>query len=252
MSELQVYTTLLYTVFIAAAFIFIVLYFITAPYGRHSRGGWGIAIDARTGWIIMELPAVLAIAACFLSGNKADIVSIVFLCIWELHYIQRTFIFPFLMRSSVRNFPVLLTLFAITFNVINGYVNGSWLFRLAPSYDASWLIDPRFIAGLAVFLAGFVINIHSDHVLRTLRAPGETGYKIPYGGMYRFVSSPNYMGEILEWTGWAILTWSLAGLSFAVFTAANLVPRAHANHIWYKEKFSDYPEERRVIVPFIY
>ena len=32
-----------------------------------------------------------------------------------------------------------------------------------------------------MFVAGMIINIHSDHILRNLRKPGETGYKIPRG-----------------------------------------------------------------------
>ena len=32
-----------------------------------------------------------------------------------------------------------------------------------------------------MFLVGMAINIHSDHILRNLRKPGETGYVIPRG-----------------------------------------------------------------------
>ena len=94
--------------------------------------------------------------------------------------------------------------------------------------------------------------VHSDRVLINLRKPGETGYKIPVGGGYRWVTAPNYLGEILEWTGWAILTWSTAGLSFAVFTMANLAPRAFSNHTWYRENFPDYPPERKALIPYLF
>lgn len=41
-----------------------------------------------------------------------------------------------------------------------------------------------------VFFVGMTINIHSDHVLRNLRKPGETGYKIPRGkGQYYSIKS---------------------------------------------------------------
>ena len=65
------------------------------------------------------------------------------------------------------------------------------------------------------------------------------------------MSCPNYLGEIVEWIGWAILTWSLAGASFAVWTAANLAPRALSNHRWYREQFTDYPPARRALIPFV-
>jgi 3-oxo-5-alpha-steroid 4-dehydrogenase 1 len=108
-------------------------------------------------------------------------------------------------------------------------------------------------SGAAFFAIGMAINLHSDAVLFRLRRPGESGYRIPQGGLYRLVSSPNYLGEIVEWLGWAIATWSLAGLAFAVYTAAtaaNLVPRAIVHHRWYRDTFADYPVERKAIIPF--
>jgi protein-S-isoprenylcysteine O-methyltransferase Ste14 len=87
--------------------------------------------------------------------------------------------------------------------------------------------------------------------LFSLRRRGEKGYKIPHGGLYRWISCPNYFGELLEWTGWAIATWSLAGFSFALWTFANLVPRALSNHKWYRQKFADYPKNRKAIIPYI-
>ena len=74
---------------------------------------------------------------------------------------------------------------------------------------------------------------------------------IPRGGLYERITAPNYFGEILEWTGWAIATWSWAGLAFAVYAVANLGPRAFANHRWYHERFPDYPPERKVLIPYL-
>ena len=74
---------------------------------------------------------------------------------------------------------------------------------------------------------------------------------MPCGLLFRRVSCPNYLGEMIQWTGWAVATWSLAGLSFAVWTAANLVPRALAHHRWYREQFEEYPARRRAVLPFV-
>lgn len=35
--------------------------------------------------------------------------------------------------------------------------------------------------GSLLWLVGWLMNVHSDHILRNLRKPGETGYKIPTG-----------------------------------------------------------------------
>ena len=108
------------------------------------------------------------------------------------------------------------------------------------------------LGGIAIFLLGFTINLHSDHILRALRRPGETEYKIPYGGFFKWITSPNYFGEIAEWCGWAIASWSLAGVAFAVFTFANLAPRARTHHKWYLANFVNYPKNRKAVIPLLF
>ena len=70
-------------------------------------------------------------------------------------------------------------------------------------------------------------------------------------GAFRHVSCPNDLGEILEWTGWAIATWSLAGLSFAVIRFANLAFQALSHHRWYRNRFANYPQNRRALLPAV-
>ena len=65
------------------------------------------------------------------------------------------------------------------------------------------------------------------------------------------MSCPNYFGELLEWVGWTIATWSFAGFAFALYTAANLLHRALDNHRWYQNSFDDYPKDRRAVIPFL-
>jgi 3-oxo-5-alpha-steroid 4-dehydrogenase 1 len=252
MDDITLYWILLAAIFAFAVIVFFTLQVISAPYGRHIRRGWGYTLKARIGWLVMEFPAFLVIILMFMAGSRKDnIVSIVFLAMWTSHYLHRTFIFPFLMKGGDKKFPAVLVVFALMFNTMNGYVNGKYLFQLAPAHDISWLYDPRFLAGAAFFLSGMIINLHSDHVLRILRKNPEDGYRIPRRGLFRYISSPNYFGEILEWTGWAIATWSLPGLAFAVFTFANLAPRAFSNHRWYRENFPDYPGQRKALIPFV-
>jgi 3-oxo-5-alpha-steroid 4-dehydrogenase 1 len=236
--------------FVLAALTVGALRFIVAPYGRHGRDGWGPTVPARVGWLVMESPAPLLFAAFYLLGaHRAALVPLLFLAMWQAHYLQRAFVYPFLMRGGAR-MPVLVMLLAIAFNVLNAYVNARWVSGYG-TYPHAWLTDPRFVVGVACFIAGLWLNLVSDHTLRGLRGPGETGYKIPNGGGYRWVSSPNYLGEIIEWSGWALATWSLGGLAFAAYTTANLAPRALANHQWYRDRFADYPPDRRALVPYL-
>lgn len=250
MSERAFFDGLLAAWFVMAAVTFVSLCFVTAPYGRHARGGWGPEVPARAGWMIMELPAVVLPAVLFATGPRtAAPAAIAMLVLWEVHYVHRTFVHPVRMRMAGKTMPVSIPAMAFVTNLGIDYLNARWVFGLSPAYGAEWLTDPRFLAGTAVFAIGFVLNRHADHVLRNLRRPGETGYRIPRGGAYRWVSCPNYLGEIVQWSGWAVLTWSLPGLAFALWTAANLGPRAVAHHRWYRERFPDYPPERRALVP---
>uniref|UniRef100_A0A5F9DFC2 Steroid 5 alpha-reductase 1 n=1 Tax=Oryctolagus cuniculus TaxID=9986 RepID=A0A5F9DFC2_RABIT len=106
--------------------------------------------------------------------------------------------------------------------------------------------------GFALWFLGLLINIHSDHILRNLRRPGETGYKIPRGGLFEFVTAANYFGEITEWCGFALASWSLQGSAFAMFTFCVLLTRAEQHHQWYLEKFEDYPKFRKILIPFLF
>jgi len=216
------------------------------------RGGWGPQINATVGWVVMEAPAPLMFVMWFLLGSRTTSpVALVFLGMWLLHYLNRSFVFPFRRRGGGKQMPLTIFGMAILFNGVNAYINGRYLFTLGPSYSTAWLSDPRFLIGVSLFFVGFAMNQHADQVLFGLRKPSESGYKIPRGGMYRYVSCPNYLGEVIEWTGFAVATWSISGLAFAVWTAANLVPRALSNHRWYRETFPDYPQERRAFIPYI-
>lgn len=251
MTEHQFFQGLLYSYIAIAILVALSLLFVAAPYGRHSRGGWGPQISATLGWVLMEAPASLAPILLFLVGERRDLVTLTFLLIWQAHYVHRAFVFPFRRRGGTATMPLMVAAMAIVFNLGNAYLNWRYLTVWAPQHSAFWLTTPQFWIGLCLFIGGYMINQQSDHILFNLRKPGEKGYKIPYGGFYTWISCPNYFGEILEWTGWAVLTWSLPGAVFALWTAANLVPRALTHHRDYHRRFPDYPRERRAVLPFI-
>jgi protein-S-isoprenylcysteine O-methyltransferase Ste14 len=253
MNELVLFQGLLIGSFVFALATVVALFFVVAPYGRHRRKGWGLTLDNRLGWILMEAPAPLVFAACFALGTYRDTwTAWVFFLLWEAHYVHRSFVYPFGLRTTGKRMPVVVAALAFLFNLLNGYLNGRYLFTFSGGYSTAWLADPRFVAGLALFLAGYVINRQADRTLRHLREQGASGYAIPYGGMYRWISCPNYLGEILEWFGWALATWSLVGLVFAVWTAANLAPRARSHHHWYRQHFADYPQARKALLPGVW
>ena len=229
---------------------FLILLFITAPYGRHIRSGWGPNLQKRFGWILMETPALYVMwLFYFLYADFTNIVLIIFLFIWSIHYINRSIIWPFLIDKN-GSMPLVVAILAFIFNVFNASFHGFWFFFMDNQYDISWLLNSNFLIGLCIFILGMAINIHSDRILLNI-SKEEKGYQIPYGGFYKWVSSPNYFGEIIEWIGWAIMTWSLSGFVFALWTIFNLLPRALKHHAWYKDKFDNYPKDRKAIIPKI-
>jgi protein-S-isoprenylcysteine O-methyltransferase Ste14 len=249
LSGLSAHSALVALEFALALVTVVALAFVRAPYGRYAGAGWGPTLSERSGWLLMESPAVLFFAAVYLRGaQRAETVPLVLLGLWQLHYLQRALLFPFRLRGTAKRMPVLVVLLGAGFNFLNAWINARWISEFG-HYPTTWLADPRFVAGAAIFVGGLSINIASDRALLRLRAPGETGYRVPHGGLFEWVSCPNYLGEIIEWFGWALATWSWAGLAFAVFTVANLLPRALAHHRWYRAQFPGYPTRRRALVP---
>lgn len=241
---------------VTAVIVFVALQFVEAGYGMMYTRKWGPTINNRVGWMLMEAPVFIAMAVLWwCSSRRWEIAPLVMFLLFELHYFQRSFIFPFLIRTKGK-MPLSIILMGVVFNLLNAFMQGGWIFYISSPdrYPASWLCSWQFILGTVIFLAGMAINIHSDSVIRNLRKPGDTRHYIPRGGMFRYVSSANYFGEFVEWTGFAILTWSWAGAVFALWTFANLAPRAAKIHSRYVSEFGDEftSLHTRRILPYIY
>ncbi len=259
---MQTYYILMTAMFAMAIIVFIALFFFKAGYGYLSAAHWGPKINNKAAWVIMESPAfiflLLYVIDYLISGHDTGnekAVLLIMAAFFLVHYFQRAFIFPFLMRGK-SEMPILIMLMGMTFNGLNSYFIGSWLFEFAPAgkYTMEWLSSPQFIIGGLIFITGMLINLDSDHVIRHLRKPGDTKHYIPKKGLYKYVTSANYFGELTEWTGYAILTWSPAGLLFAVWTFANLAPRSKALTEKYEQEFGDEYKElkKKNLIPFIW
>jgi hypothetical protein len=251
MTEVALHRVVTLGVTATAVPTWLALRYVSAPYGRHTRGGWGPTVPARLAWLAMEAPASLVWLAIFLAGaNAFTPAPLVLAGLWQLHYVNRAFVLPLRTKPDKKRVPLLIPTLAIAFNLVNAYVNARQVSELG-SYPDSWLVDPRFLAGAALFLVGRTVNVRADEALVALRNEGR-GYQVPRGPLFRWISCPNYAAEIVEWCGYALATWSLAGASFAIYTFANLAPRALSHHAWYRATFADYPPERRALVPGIW
>jgi 3-oxo-5-alpha-steroid 4-dehydrogenase 1 len=235
-----------------AFIVHLTMFRITAPFGRHTTTSWGPSMNNKWGWFVMELPSLLIM--CYYLYTCADSRSgygwVLFAC-WILHYTNRTLIYPLRIKPTAKQIPVIIVGSAIFFNLVNAGLNGYYLTYLTPTQAVS-INDPRFITGFVLFSTGLYINWRSDHILINLRKEGETDYKIPQGFLFRYISSPNLFGEIVEWSGFALMAWNLPAFTFMAWTIANLVPRAKNHHDWYLTRFNNYPKDRKRVFPFLY
>ena len=259
----EFFNTMLIIMAVVGLVVFISLYFVDAGYGKMISAKWGPAMPNKWGWMLMECPVffiVLYLWWTAASEIKYNAPYLLFFLFFELHYFQRSFIFPFLLKGKSK-MPIAIMAMSVIWNLINGYIQGYWLFHLAPAnptysvlYSTDWLTSWQFIAGTIIFFTGMFINLNSDHVIRHLRKPGDTNHYLPKKGMYRYVTSANYFGEITEWLGFAILTYSWAGALFFWFSCCNLVPRANSIYHKYENEFAEEFDGKKLkrIIPFIY
>lgn len=224
--------------------------FITAPYGRHHSKNWGPGMDNRLGWTLMEIVSPLVFSWFFLNGEaEKSWMSWLLFVLWNLHYLNRSIIFPWRTNTKGKKIPISIALFAVCLNLINGFFNGYMLGNF------SWETPAIIITGLGLilFLSGAFINITSDSMLIQLRQnTSSKAYHIPKGFLFEKISCPNHFGEILEWFGFALMAWNLAALSFFIWTFCNLAPRAFSHHKWYKQNFKNYPDNRKAVIPFLW
>lgn len=239
-----------------ALVVFVALYFVKAGYGIFRTSSWGFAINNRWGWLLMEAPVfVVMLVLWWRSDVGYTWPAFLFFLLFELHYFQRSFIFPFLMNGKSK-MPIAILLMGMVFNILNGIMQAGGLFYF-PAIDYAvedwyYFLRPQAMAGLLISFFGMMVNWHSDRVIRQLRKPGDTAHYLPQRGFYRYVTSANYFGELVEWVGFALLTASPAAWVFAWWTFANLVPRAYAINQRYRREFGSAVGNRKCIIPFIY
>lgn len=261
-ADMNIYYILMVCMACTAVAVYIALFFLKAGYGYLSSSNWGPKISNRAAWILMECPAFFFLLFYMLrfilsgedTGNDKAVLYVM-AGLFLLHYFQRSFVFPLLMRGKSK-MPIAIMAMGMVFNTFNSYFIGEWLFRYAPEgmYGRDWFFSPQFIIGTLIFFAGMLINLDSDHVIRNLRKPGDTKHYIPRKHLYKYVTSANYFGELTEWLGYAILTWSPAGALFVLWTFANLAPRAKALTDKYEQEFGDEYKElnKKHLIPFIW
>ena len=185
----------------------------------------------RASWFSCNLYVYLSTMCCVLRLLTLHYITLRYITLTYMIFVLAFFSFFFSSR---------ITAGTVLPNLLYSFINSDWISTAV--YDDYYYRDPRFLIGILLFVIGFIINRWADVKLRSMRqaasqkesVPLQAGerYKIPHGGLYEYISCPNYFGEAVEWLGWTIATWSLAGLVWLLFCLATFVPRAGHNHEW--------------------
>ncbi|KZO90348.1 hypothetical protein CALVIDRAFT_506952 [Calocera viscosa TUFC12733] len=230
-------------------------------------------VNTNAAFFCMEIPAPICVLTLYtwapLSStgppplrSPSTILCILFLA----HYLHRAIIQPL---TSPKRSPshIIVPVIATVYQLANGSLLGTFL--SSGEVDPAAWTHPAFWAWVALFVAGMVGNIYHDNLLMSLRrrthaAAAQKGekphYGIPYGGLFSLVSYPNYLCEWLEWTGFAMASTVGSGFPPAYLTppwvfllseVCVMLPRAVSGHGWYRQKFEDYPKDRRAVIPFL-
>ncbi len=227
--------------------------FMAAPYGRFANPAFGVDFDPRFGWWLMEIPATISFLYFYPQGDNAWKPVPMFLAfLWLRHYSNRGWYFPLTLKVQGKStFSILVVACGMLMTSFHGFLNAQWFSQFGSHLSNDWVKSPWFILGWLTYELSFWLTVYSESIIRNLRDGKGPRYKIPYGGGFKYITSPAYFGELLGWLGWSIMSRNPAGLVVFLISCGNLVPRAFATQRWYHEKFEDYPKDRKVLIPFL-
>ena len=149
----------------------------SAPYGKFLRKGWGPSVRSKWAWMIMELPSPVLMAYFFFTSDQKNLALVIFILFWLVHYLHRTFIYPFTQSGRDKSYPFILVCMAFMFNCLNGFVNGYGVFHLL-IYSSSWLLSWQFITGTIIFVFGFIINKIADEKIKSISKGSQFTYLV--------------------------------------------------------------------------
>lgn len=237
------------------------LFGAAASHGRfHKTNRKSFMVSDEIAWIFQESPNLIItlfyLIKAIIFDTKQNKINIFLICLYFLHYIHRTLIFPIILseKKTKKKWPFEIMILAFIFCICNGFMQNRSILINA-EYPEGYLMKTNVILGVFVFLIGMFINIYHDYRILYLKRNNIgniDGYVVPTGGLYEFISAPNYLGEIIEWVGFAIACNTSSAWLFAYTTFCAIFPRGLNYHKWYIEKFgNNYPKHRMAIIPYV-
>ncbi|CUS14668.1 unnamed protein product [Tuber aestivum] len=243
------------------------------PSGKTSYASIFNVPVGKPGWIFMELfsPLTLLYTICTNPERTGEIpkTHTWLASLYCIHYLHRALLSP-IRNSSMGPMNFIMVCAGVSFNIINGSAIGGWLGGYGSAADVPvWQVS----IGSAMFVLGLWGNMYHEEILREIRRDtsfakdaekqgrlvrsGGRVYKIPEGGLFKWVWCPHYFCEWIEWGGYAIAGGGfvnfLPATLFVVNELATMLPRAMQQKRWYKNNFSkDVLPKRKAAIPGIF
>ncbi|KAL0538675.1 hypothetical protein IC582_022828 [Cucumis melo] len=207
-----------------------------------------LRISSRLGMLLLYTPAALAGAASFWFFPNDDWRVLLLKSALTLHFFKRDFEVLFVHKYSGK--MVLDSASIISLSYFSSTALMIYAQQLSKALPEP-TIDLKNI-GIALFLIGIIGNMYHHILLSQTRKKGETGYKIPKGGLFGIVICPHYLFEITVYFGFALISQTFYSFFFAIATAIYLGGRSYATWKWYVSKFEDFPQHIKALIPFVF
>ncbi len=244
---------------IIIAFAFPVFYAAEATgwfslgYSKFARQQQRYSVPSRLGMFLIYFPAIVIYPAVYYGGGAPEstwhtIAMVLVLAHFAKRCLETLFVHKY---SGVMNGWTVLVVGSL-------YSTLAWLLAEVATHDVTpELVEAEgfedlLVVGLAIWTVGQLLNYWHHRLLANLRKPGETGYKLPRGGLFRFVACPHYFAEVIAWVGYALFFHHISGAVLTVFMASYLMGRSHNTVKWYRNKLGEVPPGWRRMIPFIY
>ncbi len=152
------------------------------------------------------------------SENPSDYIIVCCVAVWAIRL--GYFLFTRIKKAGedrrFRSIKPNFTRFLMTWTLQGMWVSMCLLCVLtALSSYSGTIMNNIFFIGLIIFIIGFVIEVIADHQKTVFRGIKENKDKFITSGLWSYSRHPNYFGEILLWTGIAIMSISsLQGLQY--------------------------------------
>jgi steroid 5-alpha reductase family enzyme len=208
----------------------------------------------------------------FMQSEQPDLRSIILTCIvtvWALRLASFLFLRIQKQGSDSRFDEIKLNFwrFSVTWTI-----QGLWVLMTAgaaiAAITSSQKVDFGWIGalGLLFWLIGFLIEAVADNQKRIFKQQHNTNSEFIQTGLWAYSRHPNYFGEILLWTGVAIIAypalyhWQLVTLISPIFVTLLLVKvsgipmqQKQANQRWKdNQAYQDYKNRTPVLIPKLF